>query len=87
VRIPANEKADSATKEALDEQLDRTEEYPPQDLTICITEQQNGSEMRNRKLEVGKKSMKKKMDDLITVLIRVNKLIQIQKFCWLSLVF
>jgi hypothetical protein len=31
VGIPGNEKADSAVKEALDEQIDRTEEYPPLD--------------------------------------------------------
>jgi hypothetical protein len=59
VGIQGNEKADSVAKEALDEQLDTTEEYPPQDLTKWITEQlegnpqthweQYGSEMRNRK--------------------------------------
>jgi ribonuclease HI len=59
VGIQGNEKADSVAKEALDEQLDRTKEYPPQDLTKWITGQleenqqthweQNGSEMRNQK--------------------------------------
>jgi hypothetical protein len=59
VGIPRNEKADKAAKEALDEQLDRTEEYPPQDLAKWIIQQldenqqthweQNDSEMRNPK--------------------------------------
>jgi DNA-binding transcriptional MocR family regulator len=52
-----NEKADSAAKKALDEQIDRTEEYPPQDkMDYPQLEEnqqthweQNGTEMRNRK--------------------------------------
>jgi hypothetical protein len=56
VEIPGNEKVDLAAREALDEQLDRIEEYPPQDLANWIAKQleenqqthweQNDSEMR-----------------------------------------
>jgi ribonuclease HI len=59
VGIPGNEQADSAAKEALDEQIDRPEEYPPQDLAKWTAQQleenqqtpweQNGAEMRNWK--------------------------------------
>jgi ribonuclease HI len=47
VGIPVNENADSAAKKALDEQLDRTEEYHPQDLTKWTHWEQNGSKIRN----------------------------------------
>jgi hypothetical protein len=36
--VPSHE-ADNAAKEALNENLDRTEEYPPQDLANWIAEQ------------------------------------------------
>jgi hypothetical protein len=37
--MPGNEDADNAAREALDENLDKTEEYLPQDLANWITEQ------------------------------------------------
>jgi hypothetical protein len=56
VGIPGDEKADSAAREALDEYLDRTEEYLLQDLVNWITAEnqqthweQNGSEIKNQK--------------------------------------
>jgi hypothetical protein len=39
VGIPGNKKADSAAKEALDEQLEKTEEYLPPDLAKWISQQ------------------------------------------------
>jgi hypothetical protein len=59
VGIPGNEEADNAVRESLNKNLDKTEEYPLQDLVNWITEQheeqqqtqwvQTGSEKRNQK--------------------------------------
>jgi hypothetical protein len=56
--ISGNEKADNAAKESLDEEIQNTEKYPPQDLVKWITQQerknnkktweQTNSEMKNR---------------------------------------
>jgi hypothetical protein len=46
VRIPESEKADSAAREAHAEYLNRTKEYPPQDLANWITEQ-HGEKSKN----------------------------------------
>jgi hypothetical protein len=39
VEIPENEDAENAAREALDENLNKTEEYSPEDLANWITEQ------------------------------------------------
>jgi hypothetical protein len=39
VGIPGNEEADNVARKALNENLDKTKEYPPQDLVNWITEQ------------------------------------------------
>jgi hypothetical protein len=59
VGIPGNEEAVNAAKESLDENLEETEEYPPQDLANWMTQQheeqqqrkweQTVSELKNRK--------------------------------------
>jgi hypothetical protein len=85
VGIPENEKADSAAREALDEHLDITEEYPSQDLANWITEQQeenqqtqweqNGSEMRNRKPQRTKRndtSEMKRRDQVVISRLRTG---------------
>jgi hypothetical protein len=59
VEIPGNEEADDVAKESLDDNLEKTEKYPPQDLANWMAQQleeqqqrkweQTDSEMRNRK--------------------------------------
>jgi hypothetical protein len=75
VEIPGNEKANNAEREELNENPDKTEEYPPQDLANWITEkheeqQQTGSEMRNQKQQRTKRNDTSKMKRRDQVVIR-----------------
>jgi hypothetical protein len=70
-KIPGNEKADQAAKEALNEDILTTERYPPDDLKKWLTEEdfkkrdqrcKNGNnKMKERKPDVDRKEDTKKM--------------------------
>jgi hypothetical protein len=75
VEISRNKEVDYAAKESLDENLEKTEEYTPQDLVNWMTQQheeqqqrkweQTDSEMRNRKQQktTRKKEKRHQRDD------------------------